>query len=138
MEYGQHTGVAIQPVARNLAVAEESYQRHFPERAPDELQFRTARAEHVLAAREAREVKRAARVVDLRLEFPGNALQVLTRRLGVAAAEDDLHAGLGEVADGDELVLRVDADEIARGVVAGVRARHRDADEHAALGADHL
>src|SRR4029450_14149207 len=58
-EDGQDTGVAVQPVAGDFAVAEESYQRNLPQRLLDEAKFRTAAAEHVLAACHARGVQRA-------------------------------------------------------------------------------
>src|SRR4026208_1448533 len=59
-EDGQDAGVAVQPVAGDFAITEESYQRNLAERSLDEVQFRTPAAEHVLAARHARVVERTA------------------------------------------------------------------------------
>ena len=59
-----------------------------------------------------------------------HARQVLARAFGVAPAEDDLVARLDRLADGEQLGARVDSHQVAHHVVAGVGARHRQADQY--------
>src|SRR5436190_18117904 len=103
MEQSQDAGIAVQPVVRDLAVAEESYQRNLPERLLNEPLFRTPRAEQVLAAGDAGIVKRAAQAAHRLPEALQHLLQIDARRLRVALAEKQLRAGLHWLADGDQL-----------------------------------
>ena len=89
-EEGQDAGVAVQPVARDLAVAEESYQRNLAERALDQLQFRTAAAEHVLAAGHAGEVERAARLRQRLFQLASDAREVLSRGCSIALLQNSI------------------------------------------------
>src|SRR6185369_13768908 len=128
-EDGQDAGVAVQPVAGDFTVAEESYQWNLTERSFDEVQFRTPAAEHVLAARHARVVQRTARVRRVPFQARKDAFEILSRRRGVALAEENFHAGLDQVADRDQAGLGIDAHDIARGIVSSITARHRQADQ---------
>ena len=67
-EEGQHAGVAVQPVVRNLAVAEEAGERKIAEALADDRELRRAAPEHVLAAAQAGVVEPALRrAVELAL-----------------------------------------------------------------------
>ncbi|HEX5128217.1 MAG TPA: hypothetical protein VFV90_00645, partial [Usitatibacter sp.] len=90
----------------------------------------------MLAARQAGKIERAAGGWHIRFELMGDSLKVLPRRILIAPAEQDLVARLDPLADRDQLVLGVDAHQVARRVVAGVGPRDGDADQHVSLAPD--
>src|SRR4051812_24837707 len=130
-ENREHTGVAVEPVVRDLAVAEESHHGEIAELPADQLQLRRFLAEHLRAAAYARIVQAALRrPVQLGAQPAQHAQQVLARRIAVAPAEHDAHALLDRRPDREQLVPRIDRDDVARQVVARVRPGHRKPDEH--------
>src|SRR5499426_1673099 len=111
---------------RDLAVAEESDERKFTEPVADDPELGGAAPEHVLAPAEAREVEAAPRrPVELAADGLEHPHEVVARRGAVASAEENRHPVLDRGADRDQLVLRVDAHEVAHEVIAGVGARYR-------------
>src|SRR5262245_10445342 len=125
-EQCQHAGVTVQPIVRDLAVAEEPGERDIPEPLADECELGRAVAEHVLASTDAGEVEPALRLV---IELIGNAFEHSQEiRAGggaVALAEDDRHAWLDIGPNRDQLILRVDANQVSHQIIASVGACNR-------------
>src|SRR6185503_6490715 len=100
----EHASVAIQPVVRNLAVAEEPDERQLAERIAHLLELGTPAPEHVFAATEAGKVQRSPRRRGNRgAQLAKDTPQVVARGARIALAEQDLAAALGLVADRDQL-----------------------------------
>src|SRR5688572_4399073 len=115
----EHASVAIQPVVRNLAVAEEPDERQLAERIAYLLELRAPAPEHVLATPDAGKVQRSARRGWCRgAQLAKDTPQVVARGARIALAEQDLAAALYQVADRDQLAARVDSDQVAHEVVA--------------------
>src|SRR5262245_28020021 len=111
---------------RDLAVAEESDERKFTEPVADDPELGGAAPEHVLAPAEAGEVEPALRrPVELAADGLEHPHEVVARRGAVASAEENRHPVLDRGADRDQLVLRIDAHEVAHEVITGVGARYR-------------
>src|SRR5215470_12474528 len=111
---------------RDLAVAEESDERKFAEPVADDSELGGAAPEHVFAPPEARKVQPAPRrLVELAADGFEHSHEVVARRGAVTSAEEDRHPVLYGGADRNQLVLRIDAHEVANEVIAGVGARYR-------------
>src|SRR5688500_7798306 len=80
--------VAVQPVVRDLAVAEETHERNVAECSADHLELFGVGTEETCAAAEARVVDRAARRrIKPLLDAVEHARHVFLRTVGVPAAE---------------------------------------------------
>ena len=105
----------------------------------DKLQLRAALPEHRLAAPHAGVVQGGlGRLGEVILEVIDHAQQVAARAFLVAPAKQHRRAFIDVVADGNKLVLRIDANQVAHLVVvpaAGrLGARHHQADKGVARG----
>src|SRR5262249_54637644 len=130
-EQRQHACIAIEPVMRDLAIAEEADQGKFSERLPDQLELFGVGSEQAGAAPDAGVVDPPAGLREHTLSYAlQHALHVFLRGLGIAPAEQDARVLLQQLADRDQLVRRVDPHEIAHHVVAGVAARYRQTCEY--------
>ena len=118
-------------MVRDLAVAEEAHERDVAQTLADHPEFARRFAEEALAAREAREVQRAARPrEESALDAVEHARHVFLGGPAIAAAEHHLVAGVDEIADRDEPAFGVEADDVAHRVVGDVVTRDGDGREH--------
>src|SRR5688500_6762156 len=125
-EQRQHASIAIEPVVRDFAVAEETHQRQVAQRLADHLEFARIRPEEARAAAQTRKIDAPARLRVKALAYAfEHARHILPRGAVVASAEHDAAPRLEQLADRNELVRRVDADEIAHEVVPSVAPRDR-------------
>ena len=120
---------------RNLAVGVETGQRHITEMFCDQRHLRRVVAELVAAPAETTVIQaRLDSATGTLVEIPEHAQHVLACSFSVAPAEHDRGVVLEDVADGQQLLPGVDADQVAHQVVAGVGTGYRQSGKNVTRG----
>src|SRR5690349_23886402 len=87
-EESEHSGIAVDAVVRDLAIAEEAREREIAEGVADERRLARGLVEEVGATRDAAEIEAGARpTASARLELAQHAREVGGSIGGIAAAE---------------------------------------------------
>src|SRR4051812_48173757 len=121
----EHTGMAIEAIARDLAIGEKADQRKFAQALADERGFHSGFTEQCGAPRDATDIDpRLWRAAEPSGELAHHADHVAARALAVAATEHDRTARRDPRTEHQPAPARVDRHQIAHEIIPGVRTGH--------------